>query len=116
MKSNDFGIQIPVCPPKLDDENLMLEITTAVTSARMKALDDEILAEIVRIAKEADITQLVVLDKKNVVEALTKASAKKVYTVHGYRTIKACPVCNHEVIYFSKYCDQCGQKLDWEDQ
>ena len=113
MKTSDFGIQIPVCPPKINDENFMLEITNAVTSARLKALDDEILAEIVRIAKEADIAHLVVLDKENVVEALTKASAKKVRYIAAWAgDLEVCPSCDSTLSFTDMYCPRCGQKLE----
>ena len=111
MKISDFGVQIPVNPPTFDDKSLTLSIKASVTSA--EELDGEILKEIVRIAKEDGTNYLFVLDKTNIKNALMKASAKKVYNVSGYKTIKACPTCSHELIYGSKYCDQCGQKLDW---
>ena len=113
MKTSDFEIPIPVCPYKIDDENLMLEITNAFTSARMKALDDAISAEIVRIAKEADITQSTVLDKKHVIEALTKASAKKVRYIAAWGgDLEVCPSCDSALSFTDMYCPRCGQKLE----
>jgi hypothetical protein len=111
MKISDFGTQIHVCPPKFDETNYTLNINVGIQTA--KAVDDAIIAEVYKIAKKDGITHLIVLDRENVKKALMKASAKKVYNVPGYKTIKACPTCNHELIYGSKYCDQCGQKLDW---
>lgn len=116
MKVSDFGVPISVNPPKIDYENHVLEIANAITSAKMKALDDEILAEIVRIAKEADITHLVVLDKENVVEALTKASAKKVRYIAAWAgDLEVCPSCDSTLSFTDMYCPRCGQKLEREE-
>ncbi len=41
--------------------------------------------------------------------------AMNVKPYKDYKTIKQCPACDHELIYGSKYCDQCGQKLNWEE-
>lgn len=117
MKTSDFGVQIPVNPPKVDAEKLTLEIAHAITYARLNALDDEILAEIVRIAKEADSTYLVVLDKENVVEALTKASAKKVRYIAAWAgDLEVCPSCDSTLSFTDMYCPRCGQKLERESE
>ena len=77
-------------------------------------VDDAILAEIVKIAKEKDVTTLVVLNKEYIYEALDKHRPKKVKPFRDYKTIKACPVCGRELIYSAKYCYDCGQRVDWE--
>ena len=113
MKTSDFGVQIPVNPPKVDAEKLTLEIAHAITSARMKALDDEILSEIIRIAREADITHLVTLDRENVIDALTKASAKKVKYITAWAgDLEVCPSCDTTLFFTDMYCPRCGQKLE----
>lgn len=115
MKVSDFGTQIPVCPPKFDDETLTLTLKTAVTSA--EDLDNDILAEIVRIAKEDGTNYLFVLDKKNIKEALTKASAKKIRYITAWAgDLEVCPSCDSVLSFTDMYCPRCGQKLERESE
>lgn len=106
-----FGMQIPINPPKIDFD--LNTITQSILVKSVEDIDDAIVAEIYKIAREEDVTTLVVLDKKRIKQALEKATAKKAKLVSGYRTIETCPTCDHELIYSSKYCDQCGQKVIW---
>ena len=116
MIDNNLVIRIPLCYPDIDETPSGLKVTYNLSVQTVDTIDNAILDEICKIAAEAGITELVVLDKKHIREALEKASAKKVKRVSGYRTIKACPTCDHELIYSSNYCDKCGQKIYWEDE
>jgi hypothetical protein len=111
--NNNFGMQIPINPPKLDTD--LSVITQKIMVESVENVDDLLLSEIIKTAKEKDATFLFILNKEYIYNALDKQRAKKVKQYKDFVTIKQCPVCDHELIYGSKYCDQCGQKLDWEE-
>lgn len=106
MKISDFGVQIPVCPLEFDFVKNTYVQQIAVQSA--EHIDDAIVAEMYKIAMEAGVTNLIVLDKKNIREALMKASEQDVH-IHT----RTCPACNGAVVYRARYCHTCGQKLNW---
>jgi len=109
----EFGMQIPLNPPEISFD--LNTITQKIMVESIETVDDAILANIIDIAKAKGISTLIVLNKNNIAEALEKQVPKKVKRFLDYKTIKMCPECGHELIYGSKYCDKCGQKLDWED-
>ena len=114
MKVSDFGTQIPVCPPKFDETNRTFSFNVGVQTA--KAVDDAVIAEIYKIAKEEGITHLVVLDRENIKEALLKASAKKVRYIAAWPgDLEVCPSCDATLSFTDKYCSKCGQKLEREN-
>lgn len=57
-------------------------------------------------------------------ELVDKATPKKPKPVEmfGHTIMRRCPVCNtrplldHSLYYKQKYCDNCGQALDWSDE
>jgi hypothetical protein len=108
-----LGMQIPVNPPEIDFDHDT--ITHDICVQTVDSIDEAILAEIHKIAKEAGVTTLFVLDKKNIKSALEKAIAKKVVRISDSKVAKGCPVCGNELLFYSNYCDECGQKVDWED-
>lgn len=108
----DFGIQIPVIPPKLGFD--LGTITTKIMVESVAKADDAIIAKIVDIAVKNGINYVFVLNEEYIHNALSKQIPQKVIPYLDYKTIKKCPTCGHELIYGSKFCDQCGQKLDWE--
>lgn len=86
--------------------------------------EDKIIAEsIIRIAKEHGITDLYLLNKKAIVEALQKQIPKKVEVKRWMCTECECGYefsKHHGDGYYSipytkqtKYCPNCGQALDW---
>ena len=87
--------------------------------------DRLVLSAIEEIAKEQGITDLYVIDKRNVVAALKKQIPMELdYEGDGYDEngliydYAKCRVCGHDFEYGindwgCKYCSDCGQALDW---
>ena len=47
------------------------------------------------------------------IQALEKQVPKK---VDGEYDEKTCTVCDEDILsYYANYCENCGQKLDWEE-
>lgn len=84
---------------------------------RNKKVDSEILGEIQRIAVENGIETKIILNEKNVVDAIKKQMPQKVnISLKGttdFNTKCNCPICRKIVFDGQKYCSNCGQKLDW---
>lgn len=122
---NKFGMQVPLNPPEVDFDAGTIAYKLSVCS--VENLDNAIFSEICKIAKEKGVTTLVALDKQKIVDALNKATPKKVkrtsQLIRGsspdipprYVESIACPTCQVSITVVNKHCDQCGQKLDWED-
>lgn len=55
----------------------------------------------------------VTIPAAEVADALEKASAKKVTSIN--RRFHTCPTCDQALLFTIKYCNECGQKLDWTD-
>ena len=52
---------------------------------------------------------------KNIIKAIKKRIAMKpLPAIEGMYTFKRCPTCRNALVFKNNYCDECGQKLDWE--
>lgn len=91
---------------------------------RAKALDRAIVGEIQEIALEHGIEKKIVLNEDFIVSALNKQIPKKpVSTTHNLLNGFSCPNCGLKILFEDKqgfitgnkqrYCDNCGQKIDW---
>ena len=56
----------------------------------------------------------ITVDRRKVTEALTKATARRPLITGGYRYAD-CPSCHRNLRTNQKYCDGCGQKLNWKE-
>lgn len=107
-------------------ENTEIQFDNAVHSVTQKVIaqfvddyDDYIVSQIANTARENGISELVVLNKTTIMDALNKQMPKKPYyrkeeDTEGY----ACPVCHMGVTVDhgrikDTFCSHCGQALDW---
>lgn len=116
MKNFDFGTHISL-------PNCAIDLTDGVASAVSKisvlvqeTIDEAIVREIVKVANEQGITDLYILDKKNIMSALRKQIPMKLE--HSETYAHTCPACDGLIIYDcfgygGKHCRDCGQALDW---
>lgn len=98
-------------------------ITSAIHQAAVKqveTIENEILKQIRDMAVENGITDVYLLDKKNILLALQKQIPKRAVK-HGFDPNKmistihyTCPICNKHISR-ENYCKHCGQALDWSD-
>lgn len=104
----------------------MSEIIEKIIVERNKKVDSAILGEIQQIAIENGIETKIILNEKNVADALRKQIPQKPeYEGDGYDDdgnliydIWICPNCcdRYEVDYEThRYCPNCGQKIDWSE-
>ena len=109
---NGLGEQISIKKPKVDFS--LGTITNKIMIKACKKTDKVIYEKIIEIAKERDVNTLIVLDKDQIKGALMKASPRKVKRVSCLLPFIPCPSCGEELKYDTKYCGECGQKLNWK--
>lgn len=104
----------------------MANIIEKIIVERNKSVDSAILGEIQKIAVENGIETKIILNEKNVADALRKQIPEKPYFEgDGYDDSGnliydtwICPNCGdrYEVDYeIHTYCPMCGQRIDWSD-
>lgn len=124
--TNKFGMQVPLNPLKIDFD--LGTVTQKILVDSVENLEDAMVSEICKIAREKGVTTLILLEKQKIAEALGKATAKPVKRTNKliksstpnipdrYQESIACPSCLVPTSMVYKYCGQCGQKLDWEEK
>ena len=114
-----LDIKKPPLPAKLDDSGETLMIAEQIAVRSVEQIEDAIVREITHMALEEGIERVYLLDKKNIVSALSKQIPKKPLKKsieydgeYGY-----CPCCNHVIAGYdsNNVCRHCGQALDWGD-
>lgn len=120
MEKPKFMRKIALPLPMINGDEHTLQITNTIGIQIVESFDNAITEEIIKMAKEKGINDLLLLNKTTIVTALGKQIPKKPI-VHGFRegrevnTISfTCPVC-HKHIGRENYCNHCGQALDWSD-
>lgn len=126
MKEFEFGTHISM-PCNLDFENGIASAIQKVVVQMQEKIDEAIIREIVKAAKEQGITDLYILDKQNIMAAMRKQMPMKVLetTLHGNVEAYHCKNCFNRVATFingnlvsgkiQKHCDECGQRLDMSE-
>ena len=125
MKVNkpDFGRYISN-GLKLDYDGVanLAKITQNISVQMVDRMDDAVIEAIEKAAKEAGITDLFIINKKSVIDALKKQIPKKPsFSPFGYRTeandirFVFCSTCQKHFMNDTdiKYCPNCGQAIDW---
>ena len=115
-------------PDELEELRDFNSITAQMMVQIVDMTDNAILQEIINYAKKNKICDVYLLDKSFVKNALEKQTPKKAtakITQRGYDIDfdLRCPICGAVIgtfeegvnEYFSKYCGNCGQALDWSD-
>lgn len=104
----------------------MSSIIEKIIVERNEKVDSAILGEIKQIATEEGLETKIILNKKNIADALRKQIPTKVTHEATIRNCCTCPNCKNVVDKFEKwgertvritqiYCHFCGQALDWSD-
>lgn len=111
MKDN-FGTFLHISDPVFVDPHGNELIYKFSVSFR-DDIENKIIQEIIKEAKAEGITDVVLLNKPAIIEALKKQTAMKPKD-EGWLY---CPVCGKDVcVEKPKYCSDCGQKLDWSEE
>ena len=105
-----YNLNTPQIIHQIDDsgtDKYIASIVEKIHATSVERHDKVLIDSIVAIAREAGVTDLYILNKEAIVEALRKQIPVKC-------TDEICPECNRGVAIFSAdYCPHCGQKLKW---
>jgi hypothetical protein len=99
---------------ELSTDGLKFTISEKIACAFVDEYDEFIAEEIAREARAAGISDCTVLNKKAILEAIEKQIPKKPVDLKQCGLYGRCAVCGNVVHVGNRYCDQCGQALDWE--
>ena len=130
MKKPEYMMNLQLSNPMpIVDESIGFEENMILKYAIRTAenFDDAVYTEIIGIAKEKGFTNILLLNKNDIAEALSKQIPKKI-TIRkaGFSHLEyICPCCTSRQIsqiggdwiagQKHKYCSNCGQALDWSD-
>ena len=92
------------------------EITERIIVERNKTVDNMIIGEIQKIATENGLETKIVINEKAIVSAFKRFTPQKpVIPWDSISKIPQCPNCYHGLLSGQKFCDICGQALDWSE-
>lgn len=105
----------------LEFDNLVNRITHKAIVQFVEEYDEYIVSQIANTARENGISELVVLNKWAILNAIKKQIPQKPwYRREGDAKGWACPACHMGVTVDhgrikDTFCSHCGQALDWEE-
>lgn len=103
-------------------DNLQIRVTEKIAAQMVDHYETAIVEEIASAARDAGVTDCVVLNKKAILCAIKKQIPQK--PIRDSLADRACPACceyipfdalNDPLHHAPNYCKHCGQALDWED-
>jgi hypothetical protein len=104
-------------------ENIQVEyngfqgsVTSEIMVKMAERYDDAVAKQIAMEAKLAGVADCTVLNKAAILAALKKQTPKKPTDISKSELYGRCAVCGQIVHVGNRYCDQCGQALDWGDE
>lgn len=126
MKNFDFGVHISLPTNNLEFADGIASCVQKVAIQMQEKIDEEIIREIVKVAKEQGITDVYILDKQNILQALKKQIPTKPIKTNPicysrtkdgqeeYAYDYCCSLCGANVNKEKHHCP-CGQTIDWSD-
>lgn len=100
---------------KIDFDGMQMRVTDRIIAQMVDNYDNAVAAEIASAARAAGVSDVIVLNKKAILDALQKQIPKKPVHLAKSELYGNCAVCGTVVHVGERYCDQCGQALDWGD-
>lgn len=98
---------------KIDFDGLQMRVTDKIIVQMVDNYENAVAAEIASAARAAGVSDVTVLNKKAILEALNKQIPKKPTDIAKSELYGKCAVCGQVVHVGNRYCDQCGQAIDW---
>lgn len=94
-------------------DGLVMNITEKMACAMTEKYDEFIAESIAKAAREAGVSDCTVMNKYAILNAIEKQIPKKPVDLAKNELYGNCAVCGKVVHIGERYCDQCGQALDW---
>lgn len=90
-------------------------VTSEIAVKMAERYEDAVVAQIAMEAKLAGVADCTILNKDAILYALNKQTPKKPKDIAKNELYGRCAVCGQVVHVGNRYCDQCGQAIDWGD-
>ena len=98
---------------EINFDDLQMRVTDKIVVQMMDNYESAVAAEIASAARAAGVSDVTVLNKEAILDALNKQIPKKPADLAKCELYGHCAVCGKLVHIGERYCDQCGQALDW---
>ena len=102
---------------QINFDGLHMSVTDKIVAQMVDNYETAVAAEIAQAARIAGASDVTVLDKAAIIDALMKRTPRKPDRKRFDRTTDSpvCPTCGSDGISYkrSKYCPDCGQAIDW---
>ena len=99
-----------------NSDDLIMSVTEKLYVKMVYNYEAAVAGEIASAARAAGVTDCTVLNKEAILAALNKQIPKKPVDLAKSELYGNCAACGKVVHIGERYCDQCGQALDWEDE
>lgn len=96
-------------------DGFVSKITEKMVCEMAEKYDDFVVESIAEVARKAGVSDCTVLNKKAILKAIEKQIPKKPVEIAKSELYGRCAICGNTVHVGNRYCDQCGQSLEWED-
>ena len=98
---------------QIDFNGLHMSVTEKIVTKMVDNYETAVAAEIAQVARIAGASDVTVLNKTAIIDALMKRTPKKYVLRNSGITI--CPACGSDGIFDrrSRFCPDCGQAIDW---
>ena len=107
-----YHFDTPQIIHQIDDNGMNKYITSIVEKIHVASIerhDKALIDGIINVAKEKGITDLYILNKDSIIEALSKQIPQPLKLFEEYM-LYGCPRCQYD-IKCEDYCPGCGQKI-----
>ena len=98
---------------KIDFDGLQMRVTDKIVVQMLDNYETAVAAEIASAARATGASDVTVLNKEAIMAALSKQIPKKPEGLAKNELYGKCAVCGQLVHVGNRYCDQCGQAIDW---
>ena len=119
-KSPEWGSRFQVPEnQEIDLTGMQLNVTDRIVVQMVDNYENAVAAEIAAGARECGASDVTVLNKAAIIDALMKRTPKK-FERRSYTAnidMPVCPTCGSDSIYHrrSRFCSDCGQAIDWTE-
>lgn len=122
MNNFNLGTHINIPAQSIDLSDGVTSYVSKIAVLIQETIDNAIVDEIVKVATEQGISDVYLLNKRNILSVLKKQlmPMKPDYYDGSYDYAK-CPVCGLDDFEYGvnnwgcNHCPKCGQALDWSD-
>ena len=102
---------------QINFDGLHMSVTDKIVAQMVDNYETAVAAEIAQAARIAGASDVTVLDKAAIIDALMKRTPRKPDRRKFDKTTDypVCPTCGSDGISYrrSRYCPDCGQAIDW---